>query len=413
MGDPSSSHAVPVPAPSGPGPGPAPGDTQGVGVGLDPAADGLADVDAVAREPRPKRGLLDAGAPRVVAWEVTRSCNLSCAHCRASAAHGPYGGELSTAECLELVAQIAAVGKPILILTGGEPLLRDDVFAIAAAACDAGLRPVMAPNGTLVTAAAAVRTKAAGIGRISVSVDFPDAAAHDRFRGCPGAFDAALAGIRNAQDAGIEIQINATITRLNVGELPRLLALAEGLGAVSFHPFMLVPTGRGKELAEQELASDDYEAALNWIYDAQRSSPLFFKPTDVPHYWRVMRQRARADGVALQVHPHAHGGMDTLSRGCLAGVGFCFVSHVGDVQPCGYFDRSAGNVRQESFGDIWRDSALFADLRDLGALKGKCGVCDFKRVCGGCRARAYERTGDYLAEEPYCAYLPPGWPPAG
>jgi heme b synthase len=383
-----------------------------VGVGVDPTAGGLADADVVAREPRRSRGLLDASAPRVVAWEVTRSCNLSCAHCRASAANGPYEGELSTHECLALVAQIAAVGKPILILTGGEPLLRDDVFAIATAARDAGLRPVMAPNGTLVTATAAARMAAAGIGRISVSIDFPDAAAHDRFRGCPGAFDAALVGIRNAQDAGIEIQVNATITRLNVGELPRLLALAEELGAVSFHPFMLVPTGRGKELADQELAPADYEAALNWIYDAQRSSPLFFKPTDVPHYWRVMRQRARADGVPLQVHPHAHGGMDTLSRGCLAGVGFCFVSHVGDVQPCGYFDRAAGNVRQASFGDIWRGSPLFADLRDLARLKGKCGACDFKRVCGGCRARAYERSGDYLAEEPYCAYVPPGWPTA-
>ena len=193
----------------------------------------------------------------------------------------------------------------------------------------------------------------AGIGRISVSLDFPDAAAHDRFRGCPGAFDAALQGIRHAQDAGIEIQINSTITRLNVALLPRLLALAEELGAVSFHPFMLVPTGRGKELADQELDPDDYEATLNWIYDAQRTSPLFFKPTDVPHYWRVMRQRARAEGATLEVHPHSHGGLNTLSRGCLAGVGFCFISHVGRVQPCGYFDKAAGDVRRQPFAEIW------------------------------------------------------------
>jgi radical SAM protein with 4Fe4S-binding SPASM domain len=270
----------------------------------------------------------------------------------------------------------------------------------------------MAPNGTLVTAAAAARMKAAGIGRISISIDFPDPVEHDRFRGCPGAFDSALRGIRSAQDAGIEIQINSTITKLNVGYLPRLLALAEELGAVSFHPFMLVPTGRGKDLAEQELDPDDYERTLNWIYDAQRSSPLFFKPTDVPHYWRVMRQRARAEGVRLEVHPHSHGGLNTLSRGCLAGVGFCFVSHTGSVQPCGYFDRTAGNVREQDFGDIWRGSPLFADLRDLEALKGKCGACEYKRVCGGCRARAFECTGDYMAEEPYCAYVPRGWAPA-
>ena len=263
----------------------------GAGDGGHPAA------DVAARQPR-RRAALDASAPRVVAWEVTRSCNLACAHCRASALHGPYEGELSTTECLELVGRIAATGKPILILTGGEPLLRPDIFAIAEAARDAGLRPVMAPNGTLVTAAAAARMKAAGIGRISISIDFPDPVEHDRFRGCPGAFDSALRGIRSAQDAGIEIQINSTITQLNVGYLPRLLALAEELGAVSFHPFMLVPTGRGKDLAEQELDPDDYERTLNWIYDAQRSSPLFFKPTDVPHYWRVMRQRARAEGAA-------------------------------------------------------------------------------------------------------------------
>jgi len=389
------------------------GALHGVGQGGPLAGeDGHPAADVAARAPRRGRPALDAGAPRVVAWEVTRSCNLACAHCRASALNGPYEGELSTAECLELVAQIAAAGKPILILTGGEPLLRPDIFTIAAAARDAGLRPVMAPNGTLVTPDTAARMREAGIGRISVSLDFPDAPAHDRFRGCPGAFDAALQGIRHAQDAGIEIQINSTITRLNVALLPRLLALAEELGAVSFHPFMLVPTGRGKELADQELGPDDYEATLNWIYDAQRTSPLFFKPTDVPHYWRVMRQRARADGTRLQVHPHAHGGMNTLSRGCLAGVGFCFISHVGRVQPCGYFDKAAGDVRRAPFGEIWRGSPLFADLRDLDALKGKCAACEYKRVCGGCRARAFERTGDYLAEEPYCSYVPRGWAPA-
>jgi len=368
-------------------------------------------ADAAAREGRRRGGALEASAPRVVAWEVTRSCNLACAHCRAAAANGPYEGELSTAECLELVTQIAAAGRPILILTGGEPLLRPDIFEIAEAAREAGLRAVMAPNGTLVTPAAAARMKAAGIGRVSISIDFPDAAAHDRFRGCTGAFDAALQGMRAAQDAGIEIQVNSTITRLNVAYLPRLLALAEELGAVSFHPFMLVPTGRGKDLADDELDPDDYERTLNWIYDAQRTSPLFFKPTDVPHYWRVMRQRAKADGSTLTVHPHAHGGLNTLSRGCLAGVGFCFVSHVGVVQPCGYFDKAAGNVREQSFGEIWRTAPLFTDLRDLDALKGKCGACEYKRVCGGCRARAFERTGDYLAEEPYCAYVPRGWSP--
>ena len=211
------------------------------------------------------------------------------------------------------------------------------------------------------------------------------------------------------------MQINSTITKLNAHYLPALLQLADDLGAVSFHPFMLVPTGRGKELEEQELPPDEYEKALEWMYDAQQESDLFMKPTDVPHYWRVMRQRAKAQGRKLEVHPHSHGGMNTLSRGCLAGIGFCFISHIGEVQGCGYFDKVAGDVRKQTFPEVWRDSPLFNELRDFDGLKGKCGVCEFKKVCGGCRARAYEATGDYMAEEPYCAYVPKGWciPAAG
>jgi heme b synthase len=347
--------------------------------------------------------------PRVIAWEVTRSCNLACVHCRASAVRGPYEGELSTAEALALVDQIADFADPILILTGGDPLMRADIFDIAAHAKQRGLRVVMSPNGTLITPEVAARMHEIGIGRISVSIDFPTAAEHDKFRGVPGAFDGAVRGIQNALAAGVEVQINSTITKLNVHYLPALLDLATKLGAVSFHPFMLVPTGRGKELEEQELPPEEYEKALNWMYDAQQTSELFFKPTDVPHYWRVMRQRAKAEGKKIAVHPHSHGGMNTLSRGCLAGVGFCFISHTGQVQPCGYFDKVAGDIREQPFAEIWQHSPLFLRLRDLSQLTGKCGACEYKKVCGGCRARAYERTGDYMAEEPYCAYVPQGY----
>jgi len=347
--------------------------------------------------------------PRVIAWEVTRSCNLACVHCRASAVRGPYGGELSTSEALALVDDIAAVASPILILTGGDPLMRADIFAIAERASAKGLRTVMSPNGTLVTPEVARRLRSVGIARVSISIDFPTAAAHDEFRGVPGAFAGALRGLRNCLDAGVEVQVNSTITQLNVAQLPALLRLAEDLGAVSFHPFMLVPTGRGKELEDQELPPEEYERALEWMYDAQQESSLFVKPTDVPHYWRVMRQRAKAQGRALEVHRNSHGGMDTLSRGCLAGVGFCFISHRGDVQGCGYLDKVAGNVREQEFAAIWHDSPLFTELRDFERLKGKCGVCEYKAVCGGCRARAYEATGDHMAEEPYCAYVPHGW----
>ena len=354
-------------------------------------------------------GALGPAPPRVIAWEVTRSCNLACVHCRASAVHGPYEGELSTAEAFTLVDQIASFANPILILTGGDPLMRADVFDIAARAIGKGLRTVMSPNGTLVTPEVARRMHDVGIARVSISIDFPSAAEHDAFRGVPGAYDGAVRGIRNCLDAGVEVQINSTITKLNAHYLPALLQLSEDLGAVSFHPFMLVPTGRGKELEAQELPPEEYERALEWMYDAQQESKLFMKPTDVPHYWRVMRQRAKAQGRKLEVHPHSHGGMNTLSRGCLAGIGFCFISHIGEVQGCGYFDKVAGDVRKHTFPEVWRDSPLFNELRDFDGLKGKCGVCEYKKVCGGCRARAYEATGDYMAEEPYCAYVPKGW----
>ena len=251
--------------------------------------------------------------PRLVAWEVTRSCNLACAHCRASAVHGPYPNELTTDEAFTLVDQIASFANPILILTGGDPLMRGDVFDIAERGIAQGLRVVMSPNGTLVTPEVARRMKDVGIARISISVDFPTADEHDAFRGVPGAYEGAMRGIRTAIEAGVEVQINSTITKLNAHHLPALLELAERVGAVSFHPFMLVPTGRGKELEEQELPPEAYEDALNWMYDAQQGSALFLKPTDVPHYWRVMRQRGAEDrkkgkGVdgAPGGHPGAH-----------------------------------------------------------------------------------------------------------
>jgi heme b synthase len=361
--------------------------------------------------------------PKLIAWEVTRSCNLSCRHCRASAEKGPYPGELTTAEGKALLVDIASFSNPVLIMTGGDPLMRDDIWELAEHGINnAGLRVVMSPNGTLVTPEVARKMKAIGIPRISISIDFPSAELHDQFRGVQGAFEGAVRGVKNAIAAGVQVQINSTITKLNVEYLDDLLALSAELGAVAFHPFLLVPTGRGKELGPEELPPEDYERTLNWVYDRQKTSDIFFKPTDAPHYHRIMRQRAKEDGTdlkELKMHPHSHAGMagsvgkaqghgdmDSHSKGCLAGTGFCFISHVGRVQPCGYFDVEAGDVKRQKFSEIWRTSPLFEDLRDVSKLKGKCGVCEYRRVCGGCRARAYEVTGDYMAEEPYCVYEP-------
>jgi len=358
----------------------------------------------------PKQGENITPRLNMVAWEITRSCNLFCRHCRASASHDRYRDELSTEECFHLIDQIRAAGRPILILTGGEPLLRQDVFPIANYAVSKGLKVVMGSNGTLVTEKVAADLKRVPISRLAISLDFPTAQLQDDFRGQAGAFTAAMAGIAHAQQSGIEVQINSTVTRLNVHLLDELLSLALRIGAVAFHPFLLVPTGRGKGLESVELSPQQYEDTLNWIYDkqAELGDRMFFKPTDAPHYLRVIKQRQQQDGKKAADTASHHPG-HAITRGCLAGTGFCFISHRGRVQGCGYLDVAAGNIREQSFGQIWADSPLFNDLRDLSKIKGKCGVCEYKRVCGGCRARAYEASGDYLEAEPYCVYQPAKW----
>ena len=344
----------------------------------------------------------------LVAWELTRKCNLFCAHCRGSATADSYQDELTTEECFRFVDQILEVGRPILILTGGEPLSRDDVLEIARYAAGRGLRVVMGTNGTLITEEVATQLKAVPIARVGISLDFPVAELQDNFRDQTGAFAAAMRGITNARRAGIEIQINSTITRLNVDCLDELLNLSLEVGAVAFHPFMLVPTGRGKGLASVELSSERYEQTLHWLYDKQTElgDRIFFKPTDVPHFLRVVKQRQKQDKSKKVTAVTGRNPANTITRGCLAGTGFCFVSHRGKVKGCGYLDVEAGDIRKETFAQVWTGSALFNQLRDLANLKGKCGVCEYRKICGGCRARAFEVTGDYLAAEPYCVYEP-------
>ena len=345
----------------------------------------------------------DTPALRLVAWETTRNCNLNCVHCRAAATCGPYDGELDTQAAFNLLDQIAEVAKPIIILTGGEPLLRDDIFDIAKYGDKLGMRMVMAPNGTLVTRETADQMADAGIQRISVSLDGATAESHDKFRGVKGAYQGALDGIANAKAAGIEFQINTTITKTNLDQIPKILALAEKLGAVAHHIFLLVPTGRGKYIVDQEIDAQEYEKTLNWFYDQKDKTPLQLKATCAPHYYRILRQRAREDGQKVTFESH---GLDAVTRGCLAGTGFCFISHRGIVQPCGFLDLNCGDVTQQTFGDIWNKSDHFVKLRDFGQLEDKCGYCEYRKVCGGCRARAYEATGDYMAEEPLCQYEP-------
>lgn len=293
----------------------------------------------------------------------------------------------------------------MLILTGGEPLLRRDVFQIGRYATERGLRVVLGTNGTLINGQIAAAMREVPISRVAVSIDFPTPKLQDEFRGKAGAFEAAVAGMSEVRRVGIGVQINSTITKMNAPHLDGLLDLALDLGAVASHPFMLVPTGRGKGLAGVELSAEEHERILNWFYDKQLQlgDRISFKPTDAPHYMRIALQRQKKEAKGLMDRTPT---LDSATRGCLAGVGFCFISHVGRVQGCGYLNVEAGNVRRESFSRIWAGSPLFAHLRDLSNIKGKCGVCEYRRPCGGCRARAYEATGDYLGPEPSCAYQP-------
>lgn len=339
--------------------------------------------------------------PRLIAWELTGACNLKCKHCRGSSTETPDPDELSTTEAFRLIDEIVDFASPILILSGGEPLMRGDVYEIARYGVDKGLRVVLATNGTPVTRDVAERLKSAGISRISVSIDGADAKTHDAFRGVSGAFDGAMRGISEILKAGISLQINTTIAKENIDEIPKILDLSTDLGADALHIFLLVPTGRGQEA--DEIPPDEYERILNWFYDQRDKVRLQLKATCAPHYFRIMRERAKEEGVKVSVETH---GFEAMTKGCLGGTGFCFISRTGGVYPCGYLPVLAGNIRETNFKEIWDHAKVFQDLRDESKLKGKCGICEYKRVCGGCRARAYSATGDYLAEEPYCVYQP-------
>ena len=341
---------------------------------------------------------------RIVAWEVTRSCNLNCVHCRASSDLGPYARELDTVKAMEVLDQIREVGKPIIILTGGEPLLRKDIFALADYGTKKGRRMVMATNGTLITPDITAKTTESGIKRVSISLDGATRESHDSFRQVDGAFDRAIQGTSYLKEQGIEFQINTTVTRYNLCELEGILDLAIDLGATAHHIFLLVPTGRAKGMVNQELDAQEYEEILHWFCEQQNAVALELRATCAPQYYRIMRQQAHSKGEKVSSKTY---GLDAVTRGCLAGISYCFISHEGIVQPCGYLELNSGDLRESAFPDIWKNSSIFADLRDFFKYKGKCGRCEYITVCGGCRARSYAAHGDYLSEEPLCAYIPP------
>ena len=391
--------------------------------------------------------------PRLIFWELTKGCNLRCIHCRATATELSSPSDLSTQTACNIIDQIAAVSTPILVLSGGEPLFRSDIFQLARYGTDKGLRVALATNGTLVTRSVARMIVDSGVQRVAISLDGADAITHDTFRGIPGAFDAAIAGFRNLKNLGMSVQINTTIARHNAHQLPSVLELAKSLGADALHTFLLVPVGCGVDIAsEQMVPPEEYERMLNWFYDRSLEGGIEMKATCAPHYFRVVRQRRAAEhrseaaaavahaappaqeapqkssgigptemampgstgmelkpqGIGRPVgHPGSHpSDMNAMTKGCLAGTAVCFISHQGEVYPCGYLPALAGDLRKQPFAEIWENSVVFNQLRDTNNLEGKCGCCEFRNVCMGCRARAYAATGNYLDEEPFCVYEP-------
>lgn len=340
---------------------------------------------------------------RLIAWEVTRSCNLACKHCRAEAHPEPYENELSTKEAKTLIDTFPDLGNPIIIFTGGDPMIRPDVYELIEYATSKGLRCVMSPNGTLINPESAEKIKNSGVQRCSISIDGADALSHDTFRGVPGAFEASMRGIDLLKAQGVEFQINTTVTKSNLHSFKQIFELCESIDAAAWHIFLLVPMGRASSIKEEVITAQEYEEVLHWLYDFRKSTKMHLKATCAPHYYRIMRQRAKEEGISVDMETF---GMDSMTRGCLAGTGFCFISHVGQLQPCGYLTLDCGNVRDTPLPELWKNTQWFTKFRDQSEYKEKCGVCEYHNVCGGCRARAYAMDDDPMKKEPLCTYTP-------
>jgi len=344
--------------------------------------------------------------PKWIAWEITRRCNLNCVHCRSSSGLEIEGHpDFSLTEARRVLDDIHSYASPVVVLSGGEPLLREDVFDIADYGTGLGLRMCMATNGTLVTEETCRNIKETGIKMVSLSLDGASAAVHDDFRNQPGAFEGTMNAIRLFNEHRIPFLINSSFTQRNKEEAPKLHELVKKLGATAWYLFMIVPTGRGEEIMAELIPESEYEEMLNWHYEMEKEeSELLVRPTCAPQYYRIVLQRAREEGEKFKRRnlKFSTGG----SKGCLAGQLICLIDVDGNVLPCSYFPKAAGNIREQPFQKIWEESPLFLELRDFKSYKGSCGRCEYVNVCGGCRARAYAIHGDYMAQEPFCSYQP-------
>jgi radical SAM protein len=343
--------------------------------------------------------------PFVLIWELTQACELACEHCRADAQPHRQPDELTTAEGKALLDEASEFADDqLVVLSGGDPLARPDLVELIEYGTDRGLRVTLTPSGTSSLTPARVREIAdAGARRLALSLDGATAATHDDFRGEAGSFESTIEAARAARKAGLPLQINTTVSAETVDELPALRNRVADLGAVLWSVFFLVPIGRGAVL--DPISPERAERVMSWLVDVAEDAPFGVKTTEAPHYRRVALQRRRAEGGVEAPADDAIG----RRTGIVAGDGFAFVSHTGELFPSGFLPISAGNVREESVVDRYRNADLFRALRDRDELRGKCGACEFRRVCGGSRSRAYAHTGDPLASDPLCTYVPEGY----
>jgi AdoMet-dependent heme synthase len=342
-------------------------------------------------------------SPMLVIWEVTQACDLACVHCRASALPERNPKELTTEQGYRLLDDIRSFGEPLMVFTGGDPLKRPDLYELIRYAVKIGLRTNVTPSATpLLTAEAIDKFKEAGVSRMAISLDGPDAASHDEFRGIPGTFERAMFALRHARDIGLDTQLQTTITRRNMGRLQDMADIAKEVRTKMWSLFFLIVTGRALE--GDDLDAAEYEKVFEFMYDLSKTSAFGVKTTEAMHYRRYVAQRVKAEHGVTQ-NDNAKG-VAWRTAGVSDGKGFVFVSHTGEIFPSGFLPVTGGNVLDDSLTDVYRNSDLFKTLRDTSQRGGKCGLCEYQKICGGSRSRAFALTGDYLAEDPRCVYQP-------
>ncbi len=398
----------------------------------------------------PARGGLNYDeTPFLAIWEVTQSCDLACKHCRAAAQPEAHPEQLTTRQGKALIDQIAEMHVPVFVLTGGDPLKRADIFELVEHAAARGVRVALTPSATpLLTREAIFRLRDAGLVRLGISLDGSSPEIHDVFRGLPGAWQRTVEAVSWAAEAGIPIQVHTTLSRHNAHDLEAMTALLQRLEVVMWNLFFLVPVGRGQQA--DMLTGEEFEAIFGHLYELSRRAPFQIKTTEAMHYRRYLIQHNLQERQASHPAGHAHGAGQGMPESVLAsatetgraasadidhysagaprtsaaernrvwatrrvndGRGFVFISHRGEVFPSGFLPMRAGSILEKPLAEIYREAPIFQALRDTDMLHGKCGVCEYRQICGGSRARAYAMTGDPLAAEPCCTYQPRGWKP--